>query len=176
MDFSNLDVEKILFPEMTGWLLGAKIFFILFNLGVIAFIIYVWASTIYLRRLFIWDLVEFFTFRAFNVKLIDKEWRRIKKRLITQKSVEMKLAVIEADVLMNDVLSRQGYSGKNLYRQAGWSPRRMTFSDLPMLKEADRLYRQLVENPAVPLDYQTAKTAILSFEQGLKDVSAFRDK
>jgi len=26
------------------------------------------------------------------------------------------------------------------------------------------------------VDYQTAKTAILSFEQGLKDVSAFRDK
>lgn len=175
MDFSNLDVEKILFPEMTGWLLGAKIFFILFNLGVIAFIIYVWASTIYLRRLFIWDLVEFFTFRAFNVKLIDKEWRRIKKRLITQKSVEMKLAVIEADVLMNDVLSRQGYSGKNLSDKLD-GPKTDAFSDLPMLKEADRLYRQLVENPAVPLDYQTAKIAILSFEQGLKDVSAFRDK
>jgi hypothetical protein len=175
MDFSNLSFDEIFFPEMTGWLLAAKIFFILFNFGVIAFIIYVWATTIYLRRLFIWDLVEFFTFRAYNVKLIDKEWRRIKKRLITQRPVEMKLAIVEAAALMNDVLARQGYGGKNLSDKLANS-REDVFSDLDMLKEADRLYRRLVKNPAIQLDYQAAKSAILSFEQGFKDISAFRDK
>jgi len=175
VDFSNIDFEKILFPEMTGWLLAAKIFFILFNLGVIAFIIYVWTSTIYLRRLFIWDLVEFFTFRAFNVKLIDKDWIKIKKRLLTQKTTQMKLAVVEADLLVNDVLARQGYSGKDLSEKLE-GPKADIFSDLAAMKEADRFYQQIVADPKIPIDYQTAKSVILSFEQGLKDARAFRDK
>ena len=113
MDFSKINIEEILFPEMTGWLLAAKIFFVLFNLGVIAFIVYVWSSTVYLRRLFLWDLVEFFTFRAYNVKLIEKDWNKIKKRLLTQNPAQMKLAVIEADLLVKDVLFRIGYPGKD---------------------------------------------------------------
>ena len=95
-----------MFPEMTGWLLAAKIFFVLFNLGVVAFIVYVWSSTVYLRRLFLWDLVVFFTFRAYNVKLIEKDWNKIKKRLLTQNPAQMKLAVIEADLLGDFGLTR----------------------------------------------------------------------
>jgi len=175
VDFSKINIEEILFPEMTGWLLAAKIFFVLFNLGVIAFIVYVWSSTVYLRRLFLWDLVEFFTFRAYNVKLIEKDWNKIKKRLLTQNPAQMKLAMIEADLLVKDVLFRIGYPGKDLAEQLE-SPKADVFSNIDAMKEADRLYRQIVRDPKIPLDYQTAKTAILSFEQGLKDARAFRNK
>ena len=175
VDFSKINIEEILFPEMNGWLLAAKIFFVLFDLGVIAFIVYVWLSTAYLRRLFLWDLVEFFTFRAYNVKLIDKDWNKIKKRLLTQNPAQMKLAVIEADLLVKDVLFRIGYPGKDLTEQLE-SSKADVFSDIDAMKEADRLYRQIVQNPKITLDYQTAKAVILSFEQGLKDVRAFRNK
>jgi len=173
MDFSQFD--KILFPEMTGWLLAAKIFFILFEAGVIAFIVYVWATTIYLKRLFVFDLVEFFTFRAWGVRIIDNDWIKIKKRLITKNAREMRTAIIEADRLVNDVLTRLAFEGKDLADKLE-RPKAECFSDLDGMKAADAIYQKLAGDPKMAMDYQEAKTAILSFEQGLKDVSAFKDK
>ena len=40
MDLTTL--EKIIFPPVTGAFLAAKIFFIIINVGVVAFIVYVW--------------------------------------------------------------------------------------------------------------------------------------
>ena len=175
MDFSNIDFETIFFPEMTGWLFAAKVFFILFDFGVIAFIVYVWATTIYLRRLYIWDVIEFFTFRGYNVRLIDKDWLKIKKRLLTKKEAEWKLAVVEADLLVDDVLGRLGFAGKNLAEKLE-SYKNDIFSDLDAMKEADCVYRKIVLDPKIILDYQEAKQSFLAFNQGLKDVMAFRDK
>ncbi len=167
-------LNPILFPPMTGWLLAAKIFFILFNLGVAAFIVYVWVTTGYVRRLFWWDMKEFFTYRAYNTRLIDKDWVKIKKRLLTKKETEFKLAIIDADILVNDVLVRAGYPGQPLAEKLELKPE--AFSNIEAMKGADRLYREIVGDPKRGLDYQEAKTAILAFEQGLKDVSAFQEK
>jgi hypothetical protein len=169
------DLETVLFPPVTGWLLVAKIFFILFNMGVLAFMIYVWTTTIYLRRLFIIDLVEFFTYRAYTSRLIDHDWIKIKKRLITKNEDELKLAIIEADLLVNDVMSRAAFAGANLAEKLeNANPER--FFDIDAAKEADGLYRKIVADKNIKLDYPTAKAAFLAFEQVLKDMAAFRDK
>jgi hypothetical protein len=172
MDYSGL--EKMLFPEFTGWLLWAKIFFILFDLGVIAFILYVWITTIYIRRLFIWDLWEFFTFRPFFVRRIENDWIKIKKRLLTKNEAEFKLAVIEADLLVDDVLKRLNFEGKDLGEKLEKNPHKFTNPD--GMKAANRIYQDLVYDPGYSLDYDNAKNIILTFEQGLKDVSAFVEK
>ena len=104
MDFDQLNI--ILFPPIVGWLLALKIFLILFCLGVFSFMVYVWWTTVYLRRVFIWDLKEFFTYRSYLTRIIDKDWIKIKKRLLKKKESEYKLAIIEADLLVNDVLGR----------------------------------------------------------------------
>ena len=160
---------------MDGWLLAAKIFFILFNLGVIAFIIYVWVSTTYLRRLFVWDIIEFFTYRAWDSRLIDNDWRKIRKRLLSKSETEYKLAVIDADLLVNDVLTRSAFEGKTLADKLQ-NAKAERFTDIEAMKNADQVYQKIVGDPTFELDYQTAKTAILAFEQGLKDISAFRNK
>ena|GEM_PF-530329 len=172
MDISA--IEKIIFPPETGSLLAAKIFFILFNFGVMAFIVYVWATTVYLKRVWIIDFVEFFTYRSFTSRVIDKDWIKIKKRLLTKNEVEFKLAVIDADLLVNDVLARAGFEGKTLADKLGNRPD--SFFDIEAMKEADRAYQNIVNDKNFSLDYPQAKKIILAFEQGLKDVSAFREK
>ena len=172
MDFG--DLEKILFPPMTGWLLAAKIFFILFNLGVVLFIIYVWSTTMYLKRLFWWDLKEFLTWRAYNVRVIDKDWRNIKKRLLTKKPIEFRQAIIEADLLVDDVLTRDGYEGKTLKEKL--EKRSKDFLSIDGMEEADHLYQKIIADPQYHPEYQEAKTAILAFEQGLKSIHAFLEK
>jgi len=165
-------IDRILFPPMTGWLLAAKIFFIMFDLGVIAFIAYVWITTSYIKRLFVWDLIEFFTYRAYTVRRIDKDWNNIKRRLLTRNETEFKLAVIEADLLVNEVLGRLGYAGKTLSEKLDLL-RPGTFTSIDSIREADQVYQNLVNDPSYGLDYEQTKKVILIFEQGLKDVQAF---
>jgi hypothetical protein len=172
MDYGGL--EKVLFPEFTGWLLWVKIFLILFNLGVIAFILYVWATTIYIRRLFLWDVWEFLTFRPFFVRRIESDWNKIKRRLLTKNEAEFKLSVIEADLLVDDVLRRLNFEGKNLMEKLDKKPDK--FSNIDEMKAADRIYQDIVLDPGYSLEYEQAKAVILAFEQGLKDVSAFVEK
>jgi len=172
MDISAL--EKVIFPPEDAVFLAAKIFFILFDLGVIAFIIYIWTTTIYIKRLWLIDLVEFFTYRSYTSRAIDNDWIRIKKRLLTQKEVEFKLAVIDADLLVNDVLTRAGYEGKALADKLQKVPN--IFSDREAMIEADWAYQNVVNDSKFRLDYPRTKKIILTFEQCLKDVLAFRDK
>ncbi len=171
------DVEqlnKLLFPPMTGWLLAAKIFLILFCLGVFSFMVYVWWVTIYMRRIWIWDVKEFFTYRSYMTRIIDKDWTKIKKRLLLGKESEYKLAIIEADLLVNDVLTRANFEGRILSEKL--EKRGESFSDIEAMKAADQLYQDIVNDPSYKLDYESAKAAILAFEQGLRDVKAFQDK
>ena len=172
MDLTTL--EKLIFPPVTGVFLAAKIFFILIDLGIVAFIIYVWSTTIYLKRLWLWDVKEFFTYHAYNARIIDKDWVKIKKRLLTKKEAEFKIAIVDADLLVNDVLARNYYEGKTLADKLEMKPE--AFTDDEAMKEADQLYRNIVADPKIKIEYQQAKNAILAFEQALKDVSAFREK
>lgn len=117
------------------------------------------------------DLVEFFTYRPYGSPRIDKDWRKIKKRLLTGKETEFKLAVIEADTLVNDVLTRLNFEGNTLAVKLQKKPD--SFSDIDAMREADQVYQDLVHDPGYSLEYPRAKSIILTFEQGLKDVSAF---
>lgn len=133
--------------------------------------IYVWWTTIYIRRLWFWDLKEFFTYRAFISRVIDKDWVKIKKRLLKKKESEYKLAIIEADLLVNDVLGRASFEGRVLSEKLEKRPG--SFSDIEAMRNADQLYQDIVNDPGYSLDYENAKIAILAFEQGLRDNGAF---
>jgi len=172
MDFDQLNI--ILFPPMVGWLLALKIFMILFCLGVFSFMFYVWKTTFYMKRVFIFDLIEFFTYRSFTTRVIDRDWIKIKKRLLKKKESEYKMAVIEADLLVNDVLTRANFEGRVLSEKL--EKRAADFSDIDAMVAADQLYQDIVNDPSYNLDYESTKAAILAFEQGLKDVSAFVEK
>ena len=113
-NFSNIDWNIYLFPHDTGVYLFLKIFCILYDFGAVAFIIYVCATKPYLHKIFIWDWVEFLTYHSYYSKRINKDWNKIIRRVKTNLETEFKLAVIEADLLFNDCLSRAGYSGKTL--------------------------------------------------------------
>ena len=135
---------------------------------------YVWKTTFYMKRVFIFDLIEFFTYRSFTTRVIDRDWIKIKKRLLKKKESEYKMAVIEADLLVNDVLTRANFEGRVLSEKL--EKRAADFSDIDAMVAADQLYQDIVNDPSYNLDYESTKAAILAFEQGLKDVSAFVEK
>jgi len=165
-------ISWLISPSFSGWLLILKILFIVVALILLGFIIFALAKTSWLKRLWIWDLVEFFSFRPYGVRKVVKAWDKITARLETGLESEYKLAVIEADSILNDILKRMGFDGETL----GERLERLTATTLPNLKqiwEAHKIRNNIVHDPNYRLALDEARRVLDIYEQALRDLQAF---
>lgn len=163
--------QFIILPQFTGWLLVVRIIFILISLLFLGFIIFALIKTFWLKRLIIWDLQEFLTYRHFGLRKIEREWKKIKDRLETETESEWKLAVIEADKLMDGILKRMEFGGANL----GERLENLTAVSLPNIeevKEAHRIRNDIIYDPSYQLSLEEAKRIIAIYEKALTDLHA----
>lgn len=165
-------ISWLISPTFSGWLLILKILFVVAALILLGFIIFALAKTSWLKRLWIWDLVEFFSFRPYGVRKVVKAWAKITSRLETGLESEYKLAVIEADSILNDILKRMGFGGETL----GERLERLTAATLPNLKqiwEAHKIRNNIVHDPNYRLTLDEARRVLDIYEQALRDLQAF---
>jgi hypothetical protein len=157
----------LLYPKFEGWLLIIKIIFLGFGTFFLGFIIWALFNTAWLKRLILWDLKEFLTYCPYvYVKKHKKEWRKIKERLEVGLESESKLALIEADNLLNQILIEEGYLGENLDERL----EKLTIDILPNLekvKEIHKIVNNIVHDPSYKLDLEEAKKIISIYEEAL---------
>ena len=165
-------ISWLISPTFSGGLLILKILFIIVALILLGFIIFVLAKTSWLKRIWIWDLVEFFSFRPYGVRKVVKDWAKITARLETGLESEHKLAVIEADSILNDILKRMGFGGEIL----GERLEKLTAATLPNLEqiwEAHKIRNNIVHDPDYRLTLDEARKVLGIYEQALRDLEAF---
>lgn len=170
MNISKI-VSFILNPTFPTWLLVLKAIFIFISLVFLGFIIFALVKTSWLKYLIIWDLEEFLTYRHFGVNKVDREWQKIKKRLETGIEPETKLAIIEADKILDDTLNRMGFGGKTLAERL----EKLTSVSLPNIeeiKESHKIRNNIVHDPTYRLDLEAAKKVISVYEKALTDLQA----
>ncbi|MDP1538726.1 MAG: hypothetical protein Q8M00_01715, partial [bacterium] len=107
-------IAFLISPPLNEWLLMIRIIFIALSLFLIGSIIFALFKCSWLKFIFLYDAAEILTYRPFGVKRIEKDWRKIIARLDTGLESEYKLAVIEADNMVNETLKRMGYGGESL--------------------------------------------------------------
>ena len=165
-------ISWLISPTFSGWLLILKILFIIVALILLGFIIFALAKTLWLKRMWIWDLVEFFSFRPYGVRKVVKAWAKITARLETGLESEYKLAVIEADSMLNDILKGMGFGGETL----GERLERLTAATLPNLEQiwgAHKIRNNIVHDPDYRLTLDEARKVLGIYEQALRDLEAF---
>lgn len=167
------DIISFIFnPAFTGWLLFLKILLIILSLILSGFIIFVLIKTSWLKRMLIWDIVEFFSFRPYGIRKVEKDWAKITARLETDLESEWKLATIEADSILNDILMKMGFAGETLGERLD----RLTIATLPNLqqiREAHKIRNNIVHDPDYRVSLDEAKMAVGIYEQALRDLQAF---
>lgn len=164
-------IQFILYPEITGWLLILKIIFLAISSIFLGFIIWALLNTDWLKRLILWDLKEFLTYRPYLMRKYVKEWKKIKKRLTTGLESEAKLAIIEADSLLNETLKNMGYPGKSLgERLDELTPD--ILSNLGEVREAHKIYSDIIHDPTYRLNLDQAERALSIYEKALSDLQA----
>jgi len=159
-------------PSLTSWLLILKIIFILFSLILFGFIIFALSGgSAWFKRLVIWDLQEILTFRPFGVRKLVRQWLKIKARLDTGIESEYKLAIIEVDSILDDILKRMGYGGETL----GERLNKLTIaslSNLEEVREAHQIRNNIVHDPDYRLSLDEARKAMSAYERALTDLQA----
>lgn len=170
-DFESV-FDILISPELQGNLFVFKIIFIIVSIIFLALIIYYALNTSYLRHLFIYDLDDASSRKDYGRSKIYKKWGKIKKRLEKDNEAEYKLALIEADKMLDDILKRMGYGEESLNDKL----KRLSSSDVSNLEEllkANEICENVVHDPDYRLDKEKAKEIISIFEKSFKDLEAF---
>jgi len=75
-----------------------------------------------------------------------KAWKQIQKRLKTKKESQLKLAILEADQILNEILRMAGYPGKNLDERLE-QINSAQLSNIEEIKQAHKLKNRIVSEP-----------------------------
>jgi hypothetical protein len=104
-------------------------------------------------------------------KRMTKKWNAILKKLETGDESNLKLAVIEADKILDDLLKKIGYQGENMgERLKQLTPAQI--ANLEALWQAHKLRNSIVHDPDFRLTRSQAENAIKIYQRTLEDLQA----
>ncbi len=102
---------------------------------------------------------------------IGKQWEKVRERIDRNTEAEWKLAVIEADKLVDDILKRMGYPGESMAdRLKAVKPEQL--ASLEALWDAHKLRNTIVHDPEFYASELEIKNAIDHYETFLREVQA----
>lgn len=99
----------------------------------------------------------------------NKKWKKIQDRLKKGDEANLKLAVIEADNIFDEILKRMGLPGKDMGERLK-EFQKHELSSIDFVWEAHRLRNLIVHEPSVHVTYEQAETAIKYYETALKEL------
>ena len=151
--------------------LVVKFLFLAVSLFFIVTIVFVLITTTWFKRLVIWDLKEFMTFRHYGLPRIEKKWARIKERLEVGTEPEAKLAIIEAEALFDDILKREGFLGQTFDERLEKLNTNI-LSNLEEIREVHKVRSNIIHDPSYRLDIKEAERVLDVYEDALGELEA----
>lgn len=100
---------------------------------------------------------------------ITKRWKEVKSYLQSQDDSDRRLAIIDADDILNDVLGKIGYEGDDTYDKLI----RLNEDIVPNieeLKEAYKIKKEIMHDPNKELSIKEAEDLVSRYEAVLKDL------
>ena len=168
IDFDAI-ISFLTSQEIQQNLFGLRLGFFIFS-GLLVFsIIILISKTHYLQWRFGQNAFEFLTFRQFGARRINRQWKSIQKRLKSGLESEHKLAVIEADNMLDRSLNKMGYTGKSLEERLN----RLAAATLPNIDEiyqTHKLRNAIVRDPDYRLNLEDAQKAIDVYGKAFSDL------
>ena len=170
MDINNI-IQFALNPEPSIWLLLFKVVVLFIDLAMISFIVYALLRTSWLNKLFLYDVQEFLTYKHFGLSKTKKKWEEIERYFKKGTEPEMKLAIVEADSLLDNILRVLSYKGKDLSSRLDGLNTNI-LENLDDVKEYHKIYSNIVHDPTYRLDFKTAEDALKAYRDALVNLDA----
>lgn len=163
--------STLISSEIHRKILPLKILFILVSAFFLSVIIYSHRQTRWARKGLRQAWTEFRSFKPYDIAIFDKKWRKIKRRLEKGWESEAKLAIIEADELLDSVLKRMAYKGRTLEEKLDQMDEKL-LSNLEEIKKIHGIRNDIIHDPDYHLSLENASSAIKVYEKTFKHLEA----
>ena len=158
--------------ELQHNILLIKILFIAFSVFCLAGVIYLYKKTRYLHldQLETWDILK--NFKDYGVSKAQKQWKKIKQNFEKDNPVYWKLALLEAEKLMDEILKRMGLGPGTMDERLA----RASVDEIPNLQDVIRargLCQDIAKDPDYRLNKENAENTLQAFEKALIALQVF---
>ncbi len=171
-DYITDYISEIVEPAYSPEVLPLKIFFFLISFFFAGVILISYLQTRWTKRGPRKDFVEFWSTKSYESTVFRKKWSSIEKRLEKGWESEAKLAVLEADELLEEVLDSLSYEGETFEERLDLLSSREV-KNLEEIKRARRVREDIVHDPNYRLSLDKAKWAVGVYREALNDLNAF---
>ncbi len=158
---SSSQIQDMLFP--------VKLVFVAFAMFFLAFVIYFMINSSWLQYKFLEDVSEFFLWQAYGQREMSNQWKKIKKRIESGAESDYKLAIIDADDLLVEVLDNRGYEGKDFEESIKKAGRLIMPSPEEALR-AHEVRNSIVYNTDFQLSADLAKKILSIYELAVNSI------
>jgi len=158
---SSSQIQDMLFP--------VKLVFACFAMFFLVFVIYFMINSSWLQYKFLEDVAEFFSWQSHGARQMSKQWSKIKKRAESGAESDYKLAIIDADDLLNEVLDSNGYDG-NDFEESVKKAGRLLAHILDDVVKAHEVRNSIVYDIDYKLSSEQAKKALDIYESAINSV------
>jgi len=165
-------MEVLSNPQFQEISLAIRIIFLIVALFLLFLIVFFLRRSSFLQFFILQDLVEFFTFKPYGTRKIVKRWGKIKTRFDLPSESEQKLAIIEAEGILDEVLRKIGFPGATFEERL----KQMTpvqLSNIEEVWEAHKIRNNIVHDPDYRLSQAESRRAFESYERALINLEAF---
>ncbi len=157
-------------PIIQDALFPIKIVFIFFTVFFFCAVMYFYINSSYIQYQFLQDVIEFFSKETYGLRKVTKSWKKIKKRMEMGSESELKLATIEADDFLYQILQDMGYQGETFEESIQDASKKILFN-LQDILEAHTIRNSIVYEPDYKLDLEKAKKILSIYENTIKNIA-----
>jgi hypothetical protein len=166
-------LSRVNSPELQERLLWIKIPFFVVTGFFISGVLVSLTRTPYIPLSTIGDAIELATYRPFGFPKMRGRWQKIMRRLDVDNESEHKLAIIEADALLDEMLKKMNLKGDNIDERLEKITKLM-ISNVEELKLAHQTRNSVVYDVDYRLSLQEARRVLLVYQRAFEDLDLFR--
>ena len=153
-------------PLIQETLLPAKIFFIVFTIFFFCAVMYFYINSSYIRYHYLPGFADIMSSQSSMTRQINSRWKKIIKRIEAGSENEYKLAIVEADDFLNQILENNGAEGETFEELVNSSKK--IIPNINDILSAHIIRNSVVHNPDYELDIDSAKKILSDYEKVIK--------
>lgn len=153
-------------PQIQDMLFPVKLVFVCFAMFFLVAVIYFMINSSWLQYKFLEDVTEFFSWQSYGLRTITKRWKKIKEKLDTGVEAEYKLALIEADDFLAEMLEERGFFDEK-FEDAIKKAGKGMLPNIEEILSAHDMRNSVVYNPDFKVNIEAVKKILSVYETAI---------
>ncbi len=159
-------------PELQQSLFPIRIIFLAFFVFFFVSTVWFFLTTSWFRKIFWQDFYEILTYKGFWGREASKEWKKIVGRLKKRNESEHKLAVVEADKMLDESLAQMGYAGDSLGEKLD-KVKEDVLSNIEEIRKVHSISNAIIHDPDYRLRADQAEKTLDVYQRAFRDLELF---